>query len=262
MVRKASTCPALFLIHPVQSSSRAPPTNACPPPPPPRRPNTSPHFPAPQPYRYQSAGRCGCAKLVLGVCSARQLLKPQLRWVPEGSEQALQGLCRDAEDQRSETVLQLAGRPAGRGGRRGSEPSRPSAPEPSFAATPSDSRSRAEGGVFPEPDCRENTGDPYSWSSESTARGRELEKLAGAGGGGNIRGVGQPRRQQGVRGQQRPQRGRSPRFRAGRGEAERKEPVEHAAGARGWGARRAGHSPGEPGGWSRSCGPSRHRPGV
>lgn len=59
-VRRASTCPALFLVHPGRSSSRARHPDACR-----RGADASPHLPARRPYRYQSAGRCGgCAKPV------------------------------------------------------------------------------------------------------------------------------------------------------------------------------------------------------
>lgn len=97
-----------------------------------------------------------------GVRPARQLWKPRPRRVPERAALALRG----REGVSAETRPPPGGRPAGRRGRRGRGPGRPSAPEPgSPPATQRLAELRgAEGGVFPEPGCREGTGDPRSWS--------------------------------------------------------------------------------------------------
>ncbi|XP_053412587.1 uncharacterized protein LOC128561967 [Nycticebus coucang] len=89
----------------------------------------------------------------------------------------------------------LTDRPGGRRRGRGTEP------------TPRRRPGRAEGGVFPEWDCRENRGDPYSWRSESTGReeGSAGHTERAAGGRETVKGPREARRGEGER--KRPGRG-------------------------------------------------------
>lgn len=189
-----------------------------------------------------------------GARPARQFLKPRLRGGPGRRAQALQG-------RQGVSAQRLGSRPKThtRGGEEGGAEPTPR-PGARLASSRPGARSgkrgaaRAEGGVFPGRDCRENTGDPYSWSGESTEEGSR-----GNGPAAGWSGAGEPERGReaadgaGKREGRRTQRGRSRDVQARRGEAGRKE-----RGARGWSARRAPHSPGGRGGWrwSRSCGPS------
>lgn len=191
-------------------------------------------LPAPPPYRSQGAGRRGAA---LSPChsvrAARQLWKSQLGRGPGRPAQARQ---------RPQGVSARRPAPAPkppRGAGRKAGPRTEPTPRPGaqFAGTPPGARRGAgcaEGGVFPERDCRENTGDPYSWSGESTAaRGREPGKRAGRPRGG----VGRPRSARGTGRKG----GRSRGAPAGRGAAGRNE---RAAGpALTWGTRRPGLEP-------------------
>lgn len=185
-----------------------------------------------------------------GVRPARQLWKPRPRRVPERAALALRG----REGVSAETRPPPGGRPAGRRGRRGRGPGRPSAPEPgSPPATQRLAELRgAEGGVFPEWGCREGTGDPRSWSGESTAQRKGAGETGRAGAGrGGVGGSGAGSGRRGS-GEERLRSRREPGVRGGKGRAERTA-----------GARRAGHSPGEPGRRrrGRSCGPSHPLPG-
>lgn len=192
-----------------------------------------------------------------GVRPARQLLKPQLRRGPGRPAQALQrrqgvserspGSCPEADP--------LGGEGGGAADRADPAPRSPARRHPARRAERSGA-ARAEGGVFPERDCRENTGAPYSWSGESTAGGREPGRRAGRGEGrgGSGRGAGKPRRARGRERRVGPRAAAARRSSAGRGEAQRKGRAERAA----------RHSPGGRGGWgwSRGCGASHPLPGV
>lgn len=118
-----------------------------------------------------------------GARPARQFLKPRLRGGPGRRAQALQG-------RQGVSAQRLGSRPKThtRGGEEGGAEPTPR-PGARLASSRPGARSgaarrgaaRAEGGVFPGRDCRENTGDPYSWSGESTAGGREPGKRPGCG---------------------------------------------------------------------------------
>lgn len=179
-VRRASTCP--LPPQPIRvGAPRAPLT-----PTPARRRRADPPSP-PRALPVPECGRCGgCAKPVPRSPSRAPTLEaaapPSSRARGAGSAGTGGGQRGDPAPARRPT--RWAERKAGpRTGPPQRSRARLAARHPAARGA---ARRGAEGGVFPEPGCREGTGDPRSWSGESTAqrKGAGETGRAGAGRGG------------------------------------------------------------------------------
>lgn len=198
-------------------------------------PRSSPHLPAPRPYRYQSAGRRGgCAKPV----PPSPFREPTLEAVAPPSPGAHgAGSAGTGGGQPAETRLPPPGRPAGRGGRRGREPRRPSAPSSPLAERSGARREEfSQNGTagktveIPIPGVvsqRPEEGSRGNGPARGGLGGKRERGRARDGAGREAAGA---RRAAGARGSS-----------AGRGEAGRKERAKRAARP---GRAAAGHSPG------------------